>query len=507
MADPSNRAPAGRRAPFEMDPEEFRRAGYRAVDRVAEMLERIRREPVTRGESPSEVRAVLPQGPVPERGASAGELVEEAADLLAAHSLWIGHPRFLGFITSSAAPIGALADLLAAGANPNLGAFTLSPVATEIEAQTVRWIAELIGYPVPCGGLLVSGGNMANFVGFLAARRASATGEIRERGLAGEPAFGIYVSEETHTWIQKAADLFGFGTDAIRWIRTDRQRRMDVAALDRCLSGDRAAGVRPLLVVGTAGTVAVGAIDPLLEIAEVCRRHGIWFHVDGAYGAPAAMLPEAPADLRGLALADSLAVDPHKWLYSPLEAGCALVRDRRLLEEAFRFRPDYYHLERREDEEPLNFHELGMQNSRGFRALKVWLGIRQAGREGYVRMIRDDIALARKLHEDVARHEELEAGTCNLSITTFRFAPKSLRDQPGREAYLNELNESLLERLQSGGEAFLSNAVVDGRFLLRACVVNFRTSAEDIEALPGIVIRLAREIQAEKAEAAAPPAR
>jgi aromatic-L-amino-acid decarboxylase len=481
-----------------MDPEEFRRLGYRAVDRVADFLAKLPSVPVTPGEAPSQVRAALPAGGVPERGTPAAELVEQAADLLAKHSLWIGHPRFLGFITSSAAPIGALADLLAAGVNPNLGGFILSPAATEIELQTVRWIAELIGYPAEAGGLLVSGGNMANFVGFLAARRASAAEGIRERGLEGEPRAGIYVSEETHTWIQKAADLFGYGTDAIRWIRTDGSRRMDAASLDRRIEADVAAGVRPLLVVGTAGTVGVGAIDPLPRIAEICRRRKIWFHVDGAYGAPAAMLPEAPAELSAIALADSVAVDPHKWLYSPLEAGCALVRDRRVLEETFRFQPSYYHLEKPEDEEPVNFHELGMQNSRGFRALKVWMAIRQVGREGYVRMIRDDIALARALADRVAAHEELEAGTCNLSITTFRFAPNELAGGPDREERLNDLNRELLDRLQAGGETFLSNAVVDGRFLLRACVVNFRTSLEDIEELPAIVVRVGRKVLSEQ---------
>jgi glutamate/tyrosine decarboxylase-like PLP-dependent enzyme len=333
--------PPARHAPIEMAPEEFRRVGHLAVDRVAEILERIRRGPVTPGERPSAVRALLPGGPVPEHGAPAGDLIEEAADLLAAHSLWIGHPRFLGYITSSAAPIGALGDLLAAGANPNLGGWILSPIATEIESQTVRWIAELIGYPSDCGGLLVSGGNMANFVGFLAARRAAATGDIRARGLCEEPRFGLYVSEETHTWIEKAADLFGFGTDAIRWIPTDRLRRMDVGALEKRIVADSGEGVRPLLVAASAGTVGVGAIDPLPRIAEVCRRQNVWFHVDGAYGAPAAMLPEAPADLKGLGRADSVAVDPHKWLYSPLEAGCALVRDRHVLEDTFRFRPAY----------------------------------------------------------------------------------------------------------------------------------------------------------------------
>jgi glutamate/tyrosine decarboxylase-like PLP-dependent enzyme len=215
--------------------------------------------------------------------------------------------------------------------------------------------------------------------------------------------------------------------------------------------------------------------------------------VDGAYGALAAALPDASADLKGLALADSVAVDPHKWLYAPLEAGCALVRDRQALVDAFSYHPAYYTF----DPEATNFYELGPQNSRGFRALKVWLALRQAGRNGYVRMISDDIGLARELHRAVTAHPELEAVTQGLSITTFRFVPEDLATGTEKaEEMLNELNGKLLERLQASGEAYLSNAVVDGKFLLRACVVNFRTTLADIEAIPGIVARIGREVYA-----------
>jgi len=260
--------------------------------------------------------------------------------------------------------------------------------------------------------------------------------------------------------------------------------------------------------VGTAGTVEVGAIDPLPEMAEVCRRQDLWFHVDAAYGGPAACLPDAPSGLRGLALADSVAVDPHKWLYSPLEAGCALVREPARLLEAFSFRPDYYHFDSADGEERFNFYEAGFQNSRGFRALKVWLGLRQAGREGLARMIAEDCALARALFDAAAREPELEAASHSLSITTFRYVPTDLRRSTRSEsedAYLNDLNTEILNRLQAGGEAFVSNAVVDGVFLLRACIVNFRTRLEDVEALTEVVVRLGREVDAERRAAGVRP--
>ncbi len=305
-----------------------------------------------------------------------------------------------------------LGDLLASAIDPNVGAYVLSPVATELEKQTVRWIAELIGYSSFCGGIMVSGGNMANMVAFLAARRAMATWDVRQQGLRAGTQLVVYASRETHTWIQKAADLFGLGLDAIRWIETDDQLRMNTEALERAIIADREAGHTPFIVIGTAGSVSTGAIDPLGEIAEICKRHQIWFHVDGAYGAPAACLPEASPDLKALSLADSVAVDPHKWLYAPLEAGCTLVRNSKHLADAFSFHPAYYHFADGGDgETPTNFHEFGLQNSRGFRALKVWLGLRQAGRDGYVKMIRDDIALARAMYRAVEAHPELEAFT------------------------------------------------------------------------------------------------
>jgi glutamate/tyrosine decarboxylase-like PLP-dependent enzyme len=497
---------AARRAPIELAPEEFRRLGHRLVDRISDWLAAMPAGPVTRGETPAEVRAALGDDALPETGAPPDQLLDAAAGLLFEHSLCNGHPRFFGFITSSAAPIGALGDLLAAAINPNVGGFPLSPAATEIEARTVRWIAELLGYPTDCGGLLVSGGNVANMVGFWVGRRARAGWDLRRDGNAagGRPA-RFYASAETHTWLQKATDLSGFGTGAIRWIETDERQRMRVDALRAAIERDRAEGAQPMLVVATAGSVSTGAVDPLREIAAVCREEGLWLHADGAYGAPAAMLPEADPDLRSLALADSVAVDPHKWLYAPLEAGCVLVRDRALLRGTFVFHPPYYPDTEESADAPVFFHEFGPQNSRGFRALKVWLALRQVGRAGYVAMLRDDIALARRLHERCAAHPELEAATRDLSIATFRYVPEDLRARAGEPAvaeYLNALNEELMGRLMAGGELFVSNARVAGRFLLRACIVNFRTAERDVDAVPGIVARRGRETDEELRPAA-----
>jgi aromatic-L-amino-acid decarboxylase len=488
---------AGREVPLAMDAAAFRAAGHALVDQIAGLLAAVPSGPVTRGESPSAVREALGlKGPLPEQGSAPGPLLEQTARLLFEHSLFNGHPRFMGYITSSPAPIGMLADLLAAAANPNCGAWALSPAATEIESQTVRWIAELMGYPTDCGGLLVSGGNMANMVCFWAARSTMTDWDVRAQGLGAGRRLRAYASAETHTWIHKAADLSGIGTDTVRFIPTRDDLRMDMAELERQVALDRAAGDLPFMVVGTAGSVSTGVVDDLPAIAALCKREKLWFHVDGAYGGFAAAVPDVGTDLLALRGADSVAVDPHKWLYAPLEAGCALVRDPGAMTKAFSYHPPYYHF----GESATNFVDFGPQNSRGFRALKVWLALRHAGAAGYRRMIADDIALAGVLAAAVREHPELEFFTHDLSITTWRYVPADLsarKTEPAVAEHLEALNKELLARIQEGGEAFVSNAVIHGRYVLRACVVNMHTRASDMHAVAELSVRMGRAIDAE----------
>jgi glutamate/tyrosine decarboxylase-like PLP-dependent enzyme len=324
---------------------------------------------------------------------------------------------------------------------------------------------------------------------------------VRAQGLTAGRRLRAYASAETHTWIHKAADLAGLGTDSVRFIPTRDDLRMDMAALERQVALDRAAGDMPFMVVGTAGSVSTGVVDELPAIAELCRREQLWFHVDGAYGGFAAAVPGVPADLLALSGADSVAVDPHKWLYAPLEAGCALVRDAASLSKAFSYHPPYYHF----GESATNYVDYGPQNSRGFRALKVWLALRHAGAAGYRRMIADDIALAGVLADVVKQHPELEFCTHDLSITTWRYVPADLRartGEPAVEAHLDALNKELLSRIQTGGEAFVSNAVIRGRYVLRACVVNFHTRAADMQAVAELSARMGRELDAELRPAA-----
>ncbi len=476
---------------IEINKKEFRKIGHQLIDDISDFISSIDQKPVTFNESPSQLQGILGNTSLPENGIPATELITRVTDLILNHSLLNGHPKFLGYITSSASPIGALADLLAASINPNVGAHILSPMATEIEKQTIQWLAEFIGVSPNYGGILVSGGNIANFTAFLAARTAKAPKIIKEDGLSNIPKkLTVYCSKTTHTWIDKAVILFGLGTKSVRWIQTDSTNKMNNKVLDETIKKDMANGYQPIMVIGTAGDVSTGVVDNLKGISTICKKYDLWLHIDGAYGVPAAVIPKYKNLFDGLSEADSIALDPHKWLYSPLEAGCTLVKNPQHLIDTYSSHPEYYNFSKSKNEFAQNFYEYGLQNSRGFRALKVWLSLQQVGRNGYEKLISEDIELSEMIFDLAKKHPELEAVSQNLSITTFRYIPFNYKE--GND-YLNKLNEELLNELQTGGELFLSNAIVNEKYCLRACVVNFRTSKKDIEEIIDIVIREGRK--------------
>ena len=491
-----------RKSPLEINSTEFRRIGHELVDIIANFNESIGDGPVTSGESPDQIQSILGNSKLPEKGISPADLISRTADLLLHHSLFNGHPKFLGYITSSPAPIGALADLLASAVNPNVGANILSPVATAIEKQTIQWLSQFIGLPSGYGGILVSGGNMANFTAFLAARTAKAPEMLKEVGLRHLPAeMVIYCPQTTHTWIEKAVVLFGHGKSSLRWIPLDEHYRLDTGSLEKAIQRDLACGKQPFMVVGTAGDVSTGVVDNLYQTASVCKKYGLWFHIDGAYGIPAAALPGLGNLFDGIEEADSLALDPHKWLYAPLEVGCTLVKNPQHLINSYSSHPDYYNFSN-DEERTTNFYEFGLQNSRGFRALKVWMALQQVGSKGYIEMIAEDIRLSELFYKKAVNHPELEAVTQNLSIATMRYVPQALKmNEEAKEKYLNELNEELLNEIQRQGEMFLSNAVISGRYCLRGCIVNFRTSEKDIGEMIGIIVREGRNIHQKKSAA------
>ncbi len=475
-----------------MTPAEFRALGHRLVDQLADFHESLEARRVYNPVPRDTLLRELGNGSVPNDGAPAQEVLDDIFALLRDYSRHNGHPRFMGYIVSPGSPLGALGELMAASFNQNVAASFAAPMASEIEMQSIRWIAELIGYPSDGDGIFVSGGTMANVVGLQVALSAALGPSLRSEGISGAP-LRCYTSKATHAWIKKAVRMCGLGTDSIVWVETEPDGRMKLADLKQRLQQDQAAGRHPFMVIGNAGTTMTGAIDPLPDIAALCREHGLWFHVDGAYGAVAAVLGARYPELAALAEADSLAIDAHKWLYAPVEAGCILVKNGKALSDVFDDDPDYIH--NAPSHEGAQFYRKGPQHSRQFRALKVWLALKRLGRSGYTQMIARDIARAEELFALVSEHPELEAATTGLSITTFRFVPADLStDTDGAASYLDALNEALLTEVQASGEAYISKAVSEGRFLLRACIINYRTTSADLARLVDVVVRLGREL-------------
>jgi len=391
-----------------------------------------------------------------------------------------GHPRFFGYVASPSTPIGAYADLIASALNANITCWRSGPAGTEIERMIVRWLGSLIGYDIDAKGLLTSGGSMANMIALLVASRRKSGAAIAQKGLWNSgPPMTLYASDEVHMSVAKAADILGFGRDQVRVIPCDERQRMRVDLLRQKIHEDLGEGLRPFCVVASAGTVNTGAVDPLADVANVAREFDLWFHVDGAYGAPGVLDERKKHLFAGLERADSVSLDPHKWLYVPVDAGCLLFRDDAAAKAAFRTEDaDYIKTHGYTDEEAFAFWDYGVELSRRFRALKVWLTVQYYGSRRIAEAISGDISLAAYLGEVLNNADDFELlAPVELSICCFRYVPRrGLTD-----AELDRLNERIMELVQKGGRAYLSNATVNGRFALRACITNFRTTKSDID--------------------------
>jgi glutamate/tyrosine decarboxylase-like PLP-dependent enzyme len=459
---------------IDIPPETLRRLGYRAVDLVVEHLESRVHAPV-RAPVPDQVRQALMNAPLPRAASDPRALIDEVAAILQ-YPLGNGSPRFFGWVNSPPAPIAVLGELLAAALDPSVAGG--DHAATYVEHAVLKWMREMIGASPSAGGILTSGGSVANLIGLAVMRHVKTDGAARTRGLAGGDArLVVYTSTEGHSCVQKAVELLGIGSQHLRRVPVTSEWSMDLGALQRQIARDRADGLTPACVAATAGTVNTGAIDPLDEVASLCQREDLWFHVDGAYGGPAALVPDLAPRYRALGRADSIAVDPHKWLYIPVECGCALVRDVAAMRDAFSLVPPYL----RDDTALPWFSEFGIQQSRGFRALKLWLALKHIGVDGYRDSISRDIALARTLQQRVGEARDFELVAAGpLSITCFRYRPP---DGPTDGAELDALNRRVLDRVQAAGEAFLTGTELAGRFVLRACIVNFRTEESDLDRL------------------------
>ena len=473
--------------PHAMDPEAFRRLGHRAVDLVAEALRELPKRPVFIPMTPEARRSLLDER-LPQRGRDAGALLDRFETDVLPHPMGNGHPRFFGWVNSPPALLGVLGDFLAAAMNPSCAGG--DHAAIYLERCVTRWLMELVSFPVAGSmGLLVSGGSMATMTCLAAARHRAAMAagiDDRQAGLHGLR-LAIYTSSEGHSSVQKSIELLGLGRESLTTVPSDRHGRIDVAALTAAIARERGTGRRPFCVVATAGTAATGAMDPLDALADLCAREKLWLHVDGAYGAIAGAAPERAARYRGLERADSIAIDPHKWLSVPVECGCALVRDGALLRDTFSLVPSYLRTEEGKGfGGPPWFSEYGFQQTRGFRALKLWLVLQQLGVEGVRALVSRHLALAERLAQMIDAVPVLErVSEPELSIVCFRFRPRTgALDDPA----IDDLNKRVMETVQSEGRAFLTNASIGGRFALRACVLHFGTTEADLAALLDAVV-------------------
>jgi glutamate/tyrosine decarboxylase-like PLP-dependent enzyme len=476
--------------------ERARTFGERMLDLWEELLVELPDLPVARQQGEAAVHAAVTL-PIPEEPLSDDALVTHLREVVA-HSTYMGSPRFLAYVSSGGTVPGAAAELLAAGLNPNLRGWLLSPAATEIEFHLGHWFAHQFGLPERAGGLMVTGGAMANFVGLKTARDFQNDWRTRRDGLASLPPLTLYCSDQAHAVIERAADMLGLGSQAVRKIPTDDDWRMRLDVLRERIESDIAAGARPFAVVGTAGTTATGAIDPLNALADLCREYGLWFHVDAAYGGPAVLADDLQPLFTGIERADSIAFDPHKWLYISRAAGCLLIRDLQLLADAFAVHPTYIYQDRERTDRGIDLGLLGPEFTRSFLSFKVWVSLLAHGRSAYARRISHDAELARYLGESVRERPDFELmSPVNLSICCFRYVPQDLPESSDREDYLNRLNERLMTAVQLDGRVFCSNALLHGQFTLRACIVNFRTEARDLDALLDVASELGARLDGE----------
>ncbi|MEX2247901.1 MAG: pyridoxal-dependent decarboxylase [Dehalococcoidia bacterium] len=442
-------------------------------------------------ERPDDALAVF-AGPLPASPVSFEELLGRIEHDVLPTSAFNGHPRWLAYIMGAPAPVTVLGSFAAAALNQNTGLWRVTPSATAIEVQTLAWIAELLGMPASSEGIFVSGGQMANIVAHAVARDAQTPWDVRRHGMRGPngsaPEVRIYASSELHYCHEQAAELLGMGRNAVRSVPVDDAYRMRMDALAAMIAEDREQGYLPITIVGTAGTVGTGAVDPLPGLLEIARREHLWLHIDGAYGAFATLAPGCPPELRHLADADSVACDPHKWLFSAIDAGVVLVREPGRLERSFAFHAPY--LETAESEARVDLLERSPENSRPQRALKVWLALQAFGRDGYAAMIDYNLRLAGYMEELVRLTPGLIlAAPRALSIVCWRVEPPGIRGQA-----LEELQGRVIAELERRGIAMISNTRLrDGGTALRACITNFRTRAGDVDA----VVRASAEIGAE----------
>ena len=473
------------------DWDEFRALAHRMVDDTIAHLSSLHDLPAWMP-MPDAVRHTFPE-PLPVEGEGAAAAYRDFVERVRPYPNGNLGPRFWGWVQGNGTPLAMMAEMLASALNPHLAGFDQAPAL--VEKQVIAWLAELMGFPADASGVLVAGGTMANILGLAVARHARAGFDLRAEGLqGGRPRMTVYGSAETHGWITRGVELLGLGRASFRAIPVDGADRVDVAAMRASIRADRAAGHHPFCVIGTAGTVNTGAIDDLPALASLCREEGLWYHVDGAFGALVRISPELAPLVAGMEEADSLGFDLHKWISLPFEAACVLVRDAAVHRDAFSLTASYLaETARGPIAGGLPFAELGVDLTRSFKALKVWMSLKAHGVRAHARLIEQNVAQARYLAELVEADPALELlAPVALNVVCFRYAPGGVPEER-----LNAVNEEILLRVQEAGIGVPSGTLVRGRYAIRVANVNHRSRRADFELLARSVARIGREVMSD----------
>ena len=477
MPEPDTTAPEQSFDPAEWV--EFASLAHRMVDTMLDHLKSLGEGPAWQ-ESPKEIRNRLNDEPLPREGVGESAAFEQFVSDVLPYGNGNADPRFFGWVQGNGTPLGMMADMLASGMNPHLAGFNQNPAL--VEAKVVDWMRELMGFPEGSSGLLLGGGSMANLTGLVVARNVQAGFDVRADGLQGNehPPMRIYCSSETHSWAKKTVEVLGMGARSLRVVPTNADFTMDLAALAAMIADDRQAGYRPIVVIASAGTVNTGATDDLNGLADLCAAEDLWLHVDGAFGALCKLSPALAPIVSGLERADSVAFDLHKWMYLPFEIACVLVRDGEAHRQAFSQNVSYLStLERGVSLGGQPFAGLGIELTRGFKALKAWMSLKAYGVNKFAALIEQNVAQAQYLAGLVRAESSLElTAPAPLNVVCFRYVHPNQS-----QAELNELNQELLMSLQERGLAVPSSTVINGNFCLRACFVNHRTQLRHVDDL------------------------
>ncbi|TAH38232.1 MAG: aspartate aminotransferase family protein [Planctomycetota bacterium] len=478
-----------------MDVHEFREAGHRAVDAMADYLAGIEERRVFPAVTPAEMEALF-DAPLPRAGMPLAQVLEQVEARLMPNCTHVGHPGYLGLITPSPAPAGVLGDFIAAALNQNIGAYSIGPAAVSLERRVVRWLADLVGFGPEAGGHLTSGGMLANLTGLKLARDAVSGNRVQHEGVRGPS--GVYVSEERHVSVDKSLDAIGLGRDSLRALPTDDAYQLRLDALEQAITQDRRRGVRPLAVVAMAGTTNTGSVDDLAAIRGICDRESLWMHVDAAYGGGMLLSRAHPGVLDGIERADSVTIDPHKWFYAPLDAGAILVRDGAQLTRSFGIKPPYLTDELDAAGERFQYYVHSLEQSRRLRGLKVWMSFQRYGSRQIGRWIDDNVAVARRLHDLAAASPDFR------SATPPRMSGVCLRYECGLDERRSAaLHARVAQRMETLGRFWFSTTVMKGVTFFRVNVVNFRTRPEHMDEL--FALLRAECVRAHDALAAARP--